>query len=272
VYVSRKLYIFILSQYIEMSSLVTEKRKGRKKGSKGKCSYCWNVMGGVLDMDHNIRTCPRRKKHAAEQEETNRKKAAASTPPRDTTPHYDEMYSNAPTPSRNLYRLRRSPRIEEEVSNAPPTQTEEEQLNALFNKKCSVRGEDRKPSAQSYGDCLICRETMYKGDIFALACGHIFHKECAPKIRKNYGDKCPKCMGKNVFKMLTRAEPPIDKMKDLEIKYQRAISRNVALNQKLKRLEKYEKDARFLWGEFVTPEIASSNFIWRNMSKRYLVK
>ena len=129
-----------------MSSLVTEKRKGRKKGSKGKCSYCWNVMGGVLDMDHNIRTCPRRKKHAAEQEETNRKKAAASTPPRDTTPHYDEMYSNAPTPSRNLYRLRRSPRIVAEALNASPTQTEEEKLNAFFRKSCNIWDDDRKPA------------------------------------------------------------------------------------------------------------------------------
>lgn len=259
-----------------MSSLVTEKRKGRKKGSKGKCSYCWNVMGGVLDMDHNIRTCPRRKKHAAN-DGSDRKKAAVSTPPRDTTPHYDEMYSNASTPSRNSYRLRRSPRIEEEVSNAPPTQTEEEQLNALFNKKCSVRGEDRKPSSKSHGDCLICREAMYKGDIFALGCGHIFHKECAPKIRKNYGDKCPKCMGKNVFQMLFRPEPPKDELQGLKSDNARHQQKIYMLNKQLekakKQLEKakvWERDARFLWREFVTPEIASSNFIWRNMSSRYI--
>ena len=65
-----------------------------------------------------------RKKHAAEKEDINKKKAAVSTPPRDTTPHYDEHYSNAPTPSRsNRFSLRRSPRIVAEASNAPPSQT-----------------------------------------------------------------------------------------------------------------------------------------------------
>jgi hypothetical protein len=263
------IFLFLLNTFT-MSSLVTEKRRGRKKGSKGKCSYCWNVMGGVLDMDHNIRTCPRRKKHAAEQEEMNRKKAAVSTPPRVTTPHYDESFSNAPTPSRNLYRLRRSPRLVEEASNAQPSKTDDEKLNAFFKKACNI-WEDKKPSAESYGDCSICAEPMYKGDIMVLGCSHKLHIRCAEQLYRR-DNKCPECRCPDAFTILTRAEPPKDILRDLEIKYQRAISRNVALNQKLKRLEKYEKDARFLWGEFVTPEIASSNFIWRNMSKRYLVK
>ena len=186
-------------------------------------------------------------KKAAEQEEMN-------TPPRVTTP-----------------RLRRSPRIVAESLNAPPTQTEEEKLNAFFQKSCNIWEDDRKPPAQSYGDCLICLETMYKGDIMVLGCGHKLHTKCAEKLYRR-DNKCPECRCPDAFTILTRAEPPKDILRDLEIKYQRAISRNVALNQKLKRLEKYEKDARFLWGEFVTPEIASSNFIWRNMSKRYLVK
>jgi hypothetical protein len=42
------------------------------------------------------------------------------------------------------------------------------------------------------------------------------------------------------------------------------------LKEDLKRLEKYEKDARLMWRELVTPERASSNFIWRDMSKRYI--
>lgn len=267
------IFLFLLNTFT-MSSLVTEKRRGRKKGSKGKCSYCWNVMEGVLDTDHNIRTCPRRKKHEAEQEEMNRKKAAVSTPPRDTTPHYDESFSNAPTPSRsNRFSLRRSPRLVEEASNAQPSKTEEEKLNAFFKKACNI-WEDKKPSSKSYGDCLICLSQMYEGDIMVLGCGHKLHTQCAEKLYRRGDNKCPECRLPGVFTMLTRPEPPKDTLRDLEIENSRYLQEVVSLKRQLKRTikdkEMWERDARSLWSEFVTEEMLERNFIWRNMSKRYI--
>lgn len=259
-----------------MSSLVTEKRKGRKKGSKGKCSYCWNVMGGVLDMDHNIRTCPRRKKHEAEQEEMNRKKA-----PRDTTPHYDEDYSNAPTPSRsNRFSLRRSPRIVAEASNAPPSQTRVEKVLASLSKMSIKQSQNNDNDIwKSYGTCSLCLEPMFRGSISTLLCGHNLHTNCIPDLIERGDDKCPECREEEAVTGLIRAEPPKDELQVLKSDNAQHQQKIYMLKKQLEKAEKqlekakvWERDARFLWREFVTPEIASSNFIWRNMSKRYLVK
>ncbi len=236
------------------SLVVVQKRRGRPKGTRGKCSICGSI-------DHNKRTCSMRKKAKPKKKEESEdsKIPAPVTPPRDNTPHYDEQYSIAPTPSRSPTYRRMSGRLQEQRINASPSRSDDDKLSACFNKKCNIWEDNKKPSGKSYGDCSICQYPMYKNDIFALACGHIFHKKCAPKIKEQYGEKCPKCRRTGAFTTLLRQEPPKDKMRDLKIENNRYLQQIVLLKRRLREKEKekdyWENEARQLWDEFVTDEI-----------------
>ena len=120
---------------------------------------------------------------------------------------------------------------------------------------------------------------MFRGSISTLLCGHNLHTNCIPDLIERGDDKCPECREEEAVTGLIRAEPPKDELRGLKsdnaLHQQKIYMLKKQLEKAEKQLEKakvWERDARFLWGEFVTPEIASSNFIWRNMSKRYLVK
>lgn len=193
------------------------------------------------------------------EESEDRKIPAPVTPPRDITPHYDERYSSAPTPSRSPSYRRRSGRLQELRINASPSRSDDDKLLEWFSKKLNIREEDKKPSAKSYGKCLVCWNVMYEGDVMALGCGHILCKRCGKKIYYDGDKKCPECRLPGVFAMLMRPEPPTDTTKVLKKKYLDACSRNVLLSKKLTRLEKekdyWENEARQLWDEFVTDEI-----------------
>ena len=118
---------------------------------------------------------------------------------------------------------------------------------------------------------------MYKGEISTLACSHNLHSWCAEKLLRSGADKCPECRRPGAFTTLLRPEPPKDKLKDLKIQNNRYLQEIVMLKRQLKKLEKVEEDkeiwereARSLWNEFVTDEKASSDFIWRARSKKYI--
>lgn len=254
-----------------MASLI--KKKGRKKGSKGNCSYCEHVKG-ILNQAHNIRTCPMKKADSEKEEKPEGvvPTKSVSTPPQDNTPHFDEQYSVALTPSRSPSYLRRSRRVEQR-QNALPSETQTDKLSSWFSKKCNIWDNDEKPSAKSYGDCLICLETMYKGDIMVLGCGHKLHTKCAEKLYRRGDNKCPECRLPGVFTMLTRPEPPKDNLKSLQIENNRQLQEIVILKKQLKKAKEekklWERDARLLWNEFVTDEMKNL-FPFTSWSKRYI--
>ena len=79
------------------------------------------------------------------------------------------------------------------------------------------------------------------------------------------------------------SKSPRDKMRDLKAQNYQHLREIVMLKKEVDKLkttvykwfaekEMWEQEARSLWEEFVTEEKASSDFIWRARSKRYLVK
>ena len=139
-----------------MASLTT--RRGRPAGKKGRCSTCWSH--GILNEDHNARTCSLKKKAEPKKEEEAEgvvPTTSVSTPPRDTTPHYDERYSAAPTPSRTPSYLRRSGRIDASAENASPSETQRDQLLASFGKMSIKQNQNNEGSNlwKSYGTCSL---------------------------------------------------------------------------------------------------------------------
>ena len=265
-----------------MASLVTEKRRGRPAGKKGRCSICW--YHGIINEDHNARTCSMAKKAQLKtEEEEDRKKPAPVTPPRDNTPHFDEQYSVAPTPSRSPSYLRRSRRFQEQTINASPSVTQRDQLLASFSKMSIKQNQNNEDNNlwKSYGTCSLCLEEMFQGTISTLLCGHNFHTDCIPDLIERGDDKCPECRNQQAISGLLRPEPPKDKMRDLKAQNYQHLREIVMLKKEVDKLktsvckwfkekEMWEQEARSLWKEFVTEEKASSDFIWRARSKKYI--
>ena len=113
-----------------MVSLVSQRgRAGRES-----IYHYFNIMSS----DHNERTFPTWSKHAEKKKKKrivwSKNKPAPVTPPRDNTPHFDEQYREAPTPSSSPSYLRRSRRFREQRQNASPSETQRDQLLASFSK------------------------------------------------------------------------------------------------------------------------------------------
>ena len=121
---------------------------------------------------------------------------------------------------------------------------------------------------------------MYDGHYTSLACGHQLCNTCFKKSSeliksKEAKDECPTCREKGAFSMLLKPDYPTHTKKEkMEMSYYQVCEENLKLKKQLKQLQqdkdKWEREARSLWEQFVTDEMIQSDFIWRVRAKKYI--
>jgi hypothetical protein len=160
--------------------------------------------------------------------------------------------------------------------NAPPSETTKEKLLTSFSKLSIKQSQNNESNDiwKSYGTCPLCLDPMFQGSISTLLCGHNLHTNCISDLIERGDDKCPQCRKGEAVTGLLREEPAKDELQELKSDKAYYEQQYYKLKEELKKEKKerqtFENDARFFWRELVTPEIASSNFIWRNKSERYI--